>query len=162
MVIADFVIIALRQHRRIKKPLKSILIEAKKRRWFSRKIYADGFPVAQALMGWWYTFYPPDSLIYTDPFFDIKDSEQRDDVKNVVIRAQWEKIIIYVLDYYLSMAETGTIAILFRLNNPVQEVIHCACSYEFFVNELLNGKIHFDELYFVSKGDAHVSRDGCR
>ena len=152
-VLCDYIIISLKQHKKIKKPVNDlgIIIEETRRDRILHTMNFYGFSIFQAFTGWWYTFYTQD--IYKDCFFDLGDVYSESEFGNypLYVMPKWEKTVYSLLEYYLSNTDSGSIAVLFRLDYPKREVFHPVKTLEEFWDDMQNGKIYFDEVYFVSK-----------
>lgn len=150
MVISDFVIISPHQFfARVPKET-DVFVEATNRNFIYQKtIYKDGFFITQHfLRGIWYTVYPSKDKIYTDSFFDL---DIDCGVYNVILRNSWRNTIMKVIDYFIDKEPRHSIFVLFRLGYPKCEIFHnCMSKYEF-CSKMLEGKLHFDEIYYVSK-----------
>lgn len=152
-VVTDFVIVSLKQKKRIKKPnyKELLIIEETRRHRIFPTMNCYGFSIFQAFRGWWYSFYTKD--IYTDCFFDIGDVYAESEFGNypLIVRSKWEKTVYSLLEYYLSNTDSGSIAVLIRLDYPKREVFHPVSTLEEFWDDMQTGKIYFDEVYFISK-----------
>ena len=148
MIICDLIIISFDKKIPIRHLCDKFLIEKYNRNFYlAQKLYVDTFPFIQAFRGFWYRVYPPAKDMYSNTFFDMKSGE--DGVKSVTVREEWITDISFLLTNFLTFEPGQHCGVLVRLDGTKNEVIHTGYNYDRFIAELLQGNIHFDELYLI-------------
>ena len=148
MTICDLIIISFEKKIPIKH-LRDIFTFEKYNRnsFWPQKLYKDTFPFVQAFRGFWYRVYPPAEDMYSNTFFDMEI--RADGIPHIIVRKEWIDSISYLLTYFLDFEPELHCGVLIRLDGAKKEVIHTGYTSETFVAELLQGNIHFDEMYLI-------------
>ena len=148
MTICDLIIISLDKKIPIRHLCGKYVFEKYNRNIFlSQKLYKDSFPVLQTLRGFWYRVYPPIKDMYSNTFFDIKFD--KDGIPCVRVMDEWITDISFLLTHFLNFEPGLHFCVLVRLNDTENETIHTGYTSEMFIAELLQGSIHYDELYLI-------------
>ena len=148
-VISDFIFVVIDQWfpSRVKHPELQI-IRHNYSSLFRAKVYEEGFPIMQSLCGIFYTVYPNNAQIYSNPIFDV-NLNSSDGKPYVIVREHWIDTVVWSIDKFLGYAPRKIIAILPRLGYPEKEIFHPLQSRDDFCKKILTGKVCFDEIYFV-------------
>lgn len=149
MVITDLNIICIAQRRRsFPQNRKGFFIETHDRNHRNlRPVYGDDrFPLAQVLHGWWYRIYPAEPAIYEDAFFDLADVYH-----TLRVRPHWMDTVKELLSFYLEQSPCGQIAVVIYLRSSIKECVHETCTLNFYMQELIAGKINYNHLYHITK-----------
>lgn len=149
MVIADLNIICIDQpeNKPYPDPAK-IVCEADDRNNAHGAVYPlYDFSAAYKLRGWWYTYWPDDELFLERPFFDLvlQDGESR-----IQLYDTWKDQLYHLFSYYLSLSPVHRIGILIRLQDETSNAVHGPMYLQPFMEQLLAGVIHYNELYLIS------------
>lgn len=151
MVISDFVLLVIDQHIPCKPDINNLqIISTDRNRFFVPTQYANGLFILQALRGMWYTIYPPKEDMYSNAFCELIISKQSGE-KLVHIREHWINALCCIIEYYVAKSPHELIGLMFRIDTPRSEKIHSTRHLIDFLCDLQNDRIHFDELYFITK-----------
>lgn len=144
----DFGIICIGQEQ-ISTPttIKDIVVEGYQRTADSKPFYIQSyhFHTADKLLGYWYNIWLPESLCYEESFFDIASKG----VPYVEVVPKWSKYVEDILSFYISQSPINKIAVLLRVEDTSNDIVHSDCSLAEFVQALIEGNIKWNELYFV-------------
>ena len=148
MIICDLNIISFDKKIPIKHLRDKFTLEEYNRNIFlPQKLYKDTFPVAQAFRGFWYRVYPPAKDMYSNTFFDMEFGA--DSIPYVTVRKEWSNSIQFLLTHFLDFEPGLRFGVFVRLYGRKNEVINTGYTSERFIADLLQGNIHFDELYLI-------------
>ncbi len=148
MIWIDFSIICIDQAKPSIPPnIKSDDIDIYERTADSGSFYPldYNFRTADALTGYWYMIWLPEEIKYDESFFDI--SERNCPWINVI--PKWKDTVINVLEFYLNESPKHRIAVLLRVQDDSNDVVHPVCKLDEFINDLTEGNIRYNELYFI-------------
>lgn len=150
MIWIDFGIICIGQTKPSIPPnINSNDIEIYKRTISSEAQYDEwyNFHTADTLIGYWYIPWLPEEIMYDESFFDI--SEKGCPWMNVV--PKWEGTVKSILEFYLNESPNHKIAVLLRIQDKSNDTVHSVCKIDEFMNELIEGNIRWNELYFIEE-----------
>lgn len=148
MIFADFNIICINQPNKDCFVSDSLIYEAHNRNNTLTLVYPeDSFADAHSLRGWWYTYWPNEALYYDNQFFDLNPSVKRNAIR---LYPKWLTISKELLSFYISKSPTHTVAVVIRVQDHSNNIKHGRCSLNYFLSEMLAGRICYNELYFVT------------
>lgn len=156
MIWIDFGIICIGQEQISQPPdWKDIVVEGYRRMADSAPFYNESyhFAAADALTGCWYQIWLPDPRCYEDSFFDIADRG----VPYVQTVPGWTASVEKILRFYLAQSPVHRIAVLLRVQDRSDNVVHPLCSLDVFLQRLHDGEIRWNEVYHVH-GDGIAGR----
>ena len=104
------------------------------------------FHTADNLLGYWYNIWLPESIRYEESFFDIASKG----VPYVEVVPKWSDYVAKILSFYINESPYNKIAVLLRIQDRSNDIVHPACSLSEFVQALSDGNIKWNELYFVN------------
>ena len=148
MIWIDFGIICIGQEQTsTPSDMDDIIVEGHQRRADSEPFYneSDHFHTADKLLGCWYNVWLPKPICYDESFFEIAP----EGVPYVEVVPKWSKCVEDILSFYINQSPINKIAVLLRIQDDSDDVVHPACSLAEFVHELSEGNIKWNELYFV-------------
>ena len=149
MIWIDFSIICVGQ-RELSKPnnMNNIIVDAFPRNIDSNPFYSEdyNFNSADKLLGYWYNVWLPEPICFEESFFDIS----KKDVPWVNVVYKWEKTVQEILEFYINESPEHKIAVLLRVQDDSNDVVHPLCKLDDFVNNLKEGNIKWNELYYVT------------
>lgn len=150
MILADLNIICIGQSQKRFPPLKrkfSIGAYNRNKKNLHPVYLYDSFPVTHSLQGWWYQFHPKEWIEFLDnPFFEFNSGN----IALVRLRAQWIGDIQELLSFYIEQSPTREIAVIVRLESTVSEYVHESCDINSFINDLIQGNVAYNHLYFIA------------
>ncbi len=144
----DFGIICIGQQNTSTPPhAKDFFIEGCQRTINSKAFYDEyyHFHTADTLLGCWYNVWFPESICYSESLFDIS----RKDIPYVKVLPQWEKDVRHFLSFYTKESPVHEIAVLLRIQDFSDDVVHPFCNLDDFMQALKNGTVRWNELYYV-------------
>lgn len=148
MIWIDFGIICIGQ-KQISVPsgMKDIVVEGCQRTADSEPLYNEfyHFHTADKLLGCWYNIWLPEPICYEESFFDIAP----EGIPYVEAAPKWSECVENILSFYISQSPTNEIAVLLRVQDTSDDIVHSDCSFDEFIRALTEGKIKWNELYFV-------------
>ena len=103
------------------------------------------FNTADKLMGCWYNIWFPQPICYEESFFDIATKG----IPYIEIVPKWTEYVKDILSFYIDQSLTKKIAVLLRVEDFSNDTVHSDCSIDEFIQELTEGNIKWNELYFV-------------
>jgi len=149
MIWIDFSIICIDQTKPSILPnIKSDDIEINKRIAGSEPFYDEtyyNFRTADALPGYWYRIWLPEEIMYDESFFDISEKS----CPWIYVVPKWKDIVRSVLEFYLNESPKHRIAVLLRVQDESNDDVHQVCKLDKFMNDLTEGNIRWNELYFI-------------
>jgi len=148
MIWIDFDVICIGQEQiSIPADMNDIVIEGHQRTADSEPFYdrSYNFDTADRLSGCWYQIWVPEPLCYEESFFDISSGG----VPCVEVVPKWSHHAEKVLSFYLKQSPAGRIAVLLRIQDTSDDIVHSPCSLEEFVRMLHEGSVRWNELYYV-------------
>ena len=78
-------------------------------------------------------------------FFDIATKG----IPYIEIVPKWTEYVKNILSFYIDQSPTKKIAVLLRVEDFSNDTVHSDCSIDEFIQELTEGNIKWNELYFV-------------
>jgi len=150
MIIADLNIICINQTEPCTfLPSDEVVCEMFERKSGKSPVYPmDRFDVAHSLNGWWYTYWPNEELFFEYPFFDLNLLMGTNAIQ---LHPRWKVDVFELLSFYIDASPLHTIGVLIRVQDQSYNIVHKQIVLEDYTKAILNGKIHFNELYFVVK-----------
>lgn len=148
MIWIDFGIICIGQEQ-ISSPsnMNDIIVEGYQRTEDSDPFYNEyyHFHTADKLLGCWYNIWLPESICYEESFFDIASKG----IPYIEMVPKWSAYIKTILSFYINESPCNKIAVLLRIEDKSNNVVHPDCSLSEFIQALSEGNIKWNELYFV-------------
>lgn len=143
-------VMSLLQRKRIKTFSDSrIHIDDFNRNYISPLFFRRGFVYFQAFKGWLHVIQTNNPGI--EDMFDFNaDIPSANGTFPIIMLPEWENVTYELMRYYLSKTKSGNISVLFNLFGSEREVFHPVMTLEEFWDDLKNGKIYCDEVYFIS------------
>jgi len=105
------------------------------------------FHTADTLIGYWYVPWLPEEFRYDESFFDMSEKG----CPWVYVVPKWKDIVRSVLEFYLKESPEHRIAVLLRIEDQSNDIVHSVCKIDEFMNDLTDGNIRWNELYFIEK-----------
>ena len=149
MIWIDFGIICIGQEQlSVPADMNDIVFEGYQRTAESEPFYYKEyhFHTADNLLGCWYKIWLPESICYEESFFDIASKG----VPYVEVVPKWSDYVAKILSFYINESPYNKIAVLLRIQDSSNDIVHPACSLSEFIQELNKGNIKWNELYFVN------------
>ena len=149
MIWIDFGIICIGQEQiSVPADMNDIVFEGYQRTAESEPFYYKEyhFHTADNLLGCWYKIWLPESICYEESFFDIASKG----VPYVEVVPKWSDYVAKILSFYINESPYNKIAVLLRIQDRSNDIVHPACSLSEFVQALSDGNIKWNELYFVN------------
>ena len=148
MIMIDFGIICIGQEE-LSKPsdINGITVEGYQRTVDSGPFYIEtyDFHTADKLLGYWYNIWLPESIIYKESFFDISYK----DMPWIEVVPKWSKYVENILAFYINESPVNKIAVLLRIEDDSYDIVHPECSFVDFIQMLKEGRVRWNELYYV-------------
>lgn len=148
MIWIDFGIICIGQENNsVPHEIKDIVVEAYTRTVDSEPFYIEtySFDTADMLSGIWYNIWLPEPICYEESFFDI--STKQTPYVNVV--PKWTGLVQRILSFYINESPVRKIAVLLRVQDTSNDVVHPPCKLDDFIQALKEGNVKWNELYYV-------------
>ena len=145
----DFGIICIEQEQSsVPSNMNDFVFESYERTADSEPFYNESyhFHTADKLTGYWYNIWLPDPICYEESFFDIATKG----VPYIEVVPKWTEYVKDILSFYIDQSPTNKIAVLLRVQDSSNDTVHPDCSLDEFVQELTNGNIKWNEIYFIS------------
>ena len=111
--------------------------------FYNEKFYH--FSTADKIKGCWYTIWLREPTCYDESIFDISQKG----VPCVEVLPKWTEYVQQFLSFYLQQSPVHKIAVLLRVEDASDDVVHSSCSLENFMQRLKEGEIRWNELYYV-------------
>ena len=149
MIWIDFGIICIGQEQiSVPADMNDIVFEGYQRTAVSEPFYNDSyhFHTADKLIGCWYNIWLPESICYEESFFDIASKG----VPYVEAVPKWSDYVAKILSFYINESPYNKIAVLLRIQESSNDIVHPVCRLSEFIQELNKGNIKWNELYFVN------------
>ena len=171
MIWIDFGIVCLEQDKMSTPPdVTDVVYEAYKRTEESEPFYneAYNFHTTDKLTGYWYFVWLPEPLCHEVSFFEIV--EKKEPWVNVVPKGfkhvkkslsyweespwlnvvpKWTEHVQKILTFYLEESPVHEIAVLLRIQGESKDIVHTYCKLDEFMNLLKEGKVKWNETYFI-------------
>ena len=148
MIWIDFGFICIEQEK-ASMPIdkKDILIESYQRTSDSEPFYNESynFHTADSLSGYWYNIWLPEPICYKESFFDISPKN----APWIEVVPKWTNHVKNILEFYINKSPVHKIAVLLRVQEDSDDVIHKDCKLDDFMQKLTEGNIKWNELYYV-------------
>ena len=148
MIWIDFGVICIGQEKvSMPSDMNDVVIEGYRRIENSKPFYdkSYNFNAADKLLGCWYKIWLSESLCYEESFFDIASKG----IPCVKVVPKWSNHVKNILSFYLKQSPINKIAVLLRIEDASDDVVHSSCSFNEFVQRLNEGNIKWNELYHV-------------
>ena len=150
MIWIDFGIICIGQEQISAPPdMNDIVFKGYERTVNSEPFYNKDyyhFHTADKLLGCWYNIWLPKPICYEESFFDIASRG----IPYVEVVPKWSDYVAKILSFYINESPYNKIAVLLRIQDRSNDIVHPACSLSEFVQALSDGNIKWNELYFVN------------
>lgn len=127
--------------------IKNIRFDVFERTAGSEPMYRDGyhFHTADQLVGMWYLAWLPEEIMYDESFFEIADAG----CPCVYAVPKWVDTVKQVIEFYLQESPVHRIAVLLRVQDESNDISHPNCALDAYMKALTEGKIKWNELYFI-------------
>ncbi len=143
MIWIDFGVICIGQtEKAFPHELEDLQFDACNRSDNSESIYGEhyDFRSADALSGYWYNIWLPETLCYNDSFFDISHRN----VPWVKVVPKWENTVKRILEFYIKESPEHRIAVLLRIEDKSENCVHLPCCIDYFMNALRCGCVRWN------------------
>lgn len=148
MIWIDFGVICIGQEQ-ISMPLdmNDIIVEGYQRTEDSEAFYNEyyHFHTADKLLGCWYNIWLPEPICHEESFFDITSKG----MPYVEVVPKWSDCVKTILSFYIKESPYNKIAVLLRIQDKSNNVVHSDCCLSEFIQALSEGNIRWNELYFI-------------
>ncbi len=149
MIYIDFGIICIEQTKKtFPKNVKNLKFEVYRRTEKSDAMYNEWyhFHTADMLTGNWYLVWRKDDISH----FDIPDDKDCTyGPPPVCVEPASKDVVRKLLEFYIEKSPIHRIAVLLRLQDESDDVSHPVCTLDEFMNDLAEGNIRSNELYFI-------------
>lgn len=149
MIWIDFGIICIGQKKPSLPPdIGNLVIEARQREDNAEPFYNENynFHTADKQVGFWYNIWLPEPICFNESLFDISPHH----IPCVSVVPKYEEIVKQLLEFYLNESLEHKIAILLRVEDKSNDIMHPSCRLDDFIKALKEGTVKWNELYFVS------------
>ena len=103
------------------------------------------FHTADSLQGYWYNIWLPEAICYEESFFDISPRG----IPCVNVAPKWADHVRNILSFYLNESPVHEIAVLLRVQDRSNDIVHPCRSLGDFLLALEEGSVNWNELYFI-------------
>lgn len=148
MIWIDFGVICMGQEEKSVPPeMNNFIFEAYQRSVDSAPFYIEPykFHTADTLTGYWYKIWLPELICYEESFFDISPKG----APYVGVNPKYTIHVKSILEFYINESPVHKIAVLLRVQDFSNDVVHSSCSLDDFIQALKDGNIKWNELYYV-------------
>ncbi len=148
MLWIDFGVICIGQDRISTPPdMNDIIVEGYQRTEDSEPIYNEyyNFHTLDNLLGCWYNIWLPEPICYEESIFDITSKG----MPYVKVVPKWSDYVKTILSFYINESPCNKIAVLLRIEDKSNNVVHFDCSLFEFIQAISEGNIKWNELYFI-------------
>ena len=148
MIWIDFGIICIGQEQiSVPADMNGIVFEGYQRTADLEPFYNNDYHIntADKLLGCWYNIWLPEFIRYEESFFDIASKG----IPYVEVVPKWSDYVSRILSFYINESPYNKIAVLLRVQDQSNDTVHPECRLSEFVQAINEGKIKWNELYFV-------------